>query len=578
MHRAGSRLFHARTPMPSLTEIVDLVRRGSAVESAELAAYQQSHNGAERFLAHQAGATLAMRDGFDRLGDALDAIDYGDRRVLEEFVGLCAFLNREGEATAPTLKFAGSAIRRGELALGLEAASSAAAIDIGRSGAWSRGNAAREELSRLFRRAADAAPFTPKASNWSNGPSRIGYVVSSLGDDEPAARAAASLAGHLGDADGQSSFRLTAYSTEAFCRRDGQQWAGRRPVGGALVGQPEHGSRSTTHSWINGGFGAVPSADRHADTGSTLKAAGAGQWIAPLSGDVVTAAVALAEQLVADQVDALVIDAAVADPIACLVAAWGVAKKTIWIGRRSAFLDDSVDAVIYYDPAVAEADRAFWTGVGIEAIVATEGVDLQAAATDAARREQYGIPAAATICATAAPDLGEAVSGKMIESAIELLRREPTAVYLLVGGGDVADIRRRFDAAGVGRRVGYAGRRRDLAGFLQMADLYLSPFPTGGDADDGGTLAAMGAGIAVLALADADGKCGPAGTEATADDLADWSDRASRLARDASARRRIGQSLRRRVEKQYSFADTAGRIRSLLGFLLKGDAAVKQAA
>ncbi len=567
--------------MPSLTELVDLVRRGATVEAADLAPYQCSHNGAERFLAHQAGATLAMRDSFDRLANALAAIDFGDRRVLEEFNGLCAFLGREDEATEPTLRFANAAIGRGEIALGLEAASAAAAIDIGRSGAWSRRAGSRGELSQLFRRAADAIAFRPATGGWSNGPKRIGYIVSSLGDDEPAARAAASLAGHLGAGGGQPSFRLTAYSTEAFCRRDGQQWAGRSPNGAGLVGQSEGGATSTTHAWINGGFGAVPSSQRGEATAARLQAAGGGRWIAPLSTDLHRAAVALAEQLVADQVDALVIDATVADPVACLVAAWGAAKKTIWLGRRSTFLDDSVDAALYHDAATAEADRAFWSKLDIEPIVAGEGVDLDAATEATATREQYGIPAAAVICATAANDLPTAITPAMIDATAALLRRETSAVCLLVGGGDTSMIRRRFDAAGVGRRIGYAGRRRDLSSFLRMADLFLSPFaPAAGEGEDAATLAAMGAGVATLALADPAGRSGPAGSEATADDLSDWSDRASRLVRDGNARRRIGKSMRRRVEQHHSFAATAGQLRSLLGFLLNGDADsnAKQAA
>ena len=351
-----------------------------------------------------------------------------------------------------------------------------------------------------------------------------------------------------------------------------------------MVGHHDAGARATVHSWINGGFGAVPSRQRDDQTAAKLKAAGVGAWIAPTTGDLHTAALALAEQLVGDQVDVLLIDANAADPIACLVAAWGVARKTVWIGRRTAFLDASVDAAVYYNADAAAVDRSYWTGRGVEPIVACEGVDLHAASLEPARREQYGIPAAAVICTTAADDLPATISDAMVDAAIALLRREPSAVYLLVGGGDTGNLRRRFDAAGVGRRVGYAGRRRDLASFLPMADLYLCPFATSGDdgaTDAGETLTAMSAGLATLALGTAGGGHGHAGADATADDLDAWADRASRLVRDGATRRRTGQSMRRRVEQHFSYASTAAQLRSLVGFLLHGGeapAAVRKAA
>ena len=40
--------------------------------------------------------------------------------------------------------------------------------------------------------------------------------------------------------------------------------------------------------------------------------------------------------------------------------------------------------------------------------------------------------------------------------------------------------KRKFEAAGVGKRVGYTGRRKDLPGFLRVADVYLAEFPGAG--------------------------------------------------------------------------------------------------
>ena len=37
--------------------------------------------------------------------------------------------------------------------------------------------------------------------------------------------------------------------------------------------------------------------------------------------------------------------------------------------------------------------------------------------------------------------------------------------------------KRKFESAGVSKRIGYAGKRRDLPGFLRIADIYLAEFP-----------------------------------------------------------------------------------------------------
>ena len=553
--------------MSSLIELVEQVNRGADADAESLLPYQQSANSAERFLAFHAGATLGLRKSHADLSEALRAIGYADRKVLEQYVGLCAFLGRSDEAVGPTVAFGRTAVERGELSLGLEAASSAVAQDLGRGGEWSRDRANLIALGELYQTAADAAGWAGGPGiAWSNTQPHVGYLVSALGDDEPAARGSATLAAHLD----KNAFRLKVYATEGFVRRDGQQWAGWPSAGVAgRIGKRPGGAAGGT--WINNGVGAIPSAARGEAVVSRLRDAGAGHWVAPTNGDVLSAATALSDRLVADQTDVLIVDADVTDPVAGLVVSWGVARRVLWVSRRRPLYSKKIDAVCYLDPAAAEADGEWWRKSDVEPTVLVEGLDAAAGEAEGPMpsRRQYGIPDSAVICATAADDVSRRVGEGMIDGVIALLRKQPQAVYLLIGAGETAGLRRRFEAAGVGRRVGYAGRRRDLAAFLRMADVYLCPFG-GSDATPASpaeTIAAMGAGLPVLAADDASGVAGPAGEEAVAADAEAWADRAARLARDGGLRRKGGASMRRRAEQSFAYAATAREVEAIVSRL-----------
>ena len=209
------------TPYSSLIELVEQVNDGGDVAPESLSVYQQSANSAERFLAHHAGAAIGLRQCHEHLRNALESIDYSDRKVLEQFVGLSSFVGRDDDATGPTVAFGRSAIRRGETTLGLEAATSIAAQDLGRGGAWSRERNNLRDLAALVAEAAANEPWDG-GGEWANDRPHVGYLTSALGDDEPAARAAAAFAGYV-DA---KRFKLSAYATEGYVRRDQQQWAG----------------------------------------------------------------------------------------------------------------------------------------------------------------------------------------------------------------------------------------------------------------------------------------------------------------------------------------------------------------
>ena len=558
--------YQAPMPLSSLIELVEQVNRGGDVAPERLGVYQRSANSAERFLAHHAGATLGLRQCHAHLRDALESIDFADRKVLEQFVGLSAFVGREDDATGPTVAFGRSAIRRGETVLGVEAAASAAAQDLGRGGEWSRSRENLAELGELIAEAATAEPWNG-SGEWANERPHIGYLTSALGDDEPASRTAAALAAHVDS----KKFVFATYATEGYARREGQQWAGwpATPVVGGTV--------QNAHAWINFGRGAVPSQKRGGQTLARLKEAGASTWIAPTDGDVVTAARALADRLVADQTDVLIIDAEAVDPVAALVVAWRVAPRVLWVSRRTAHYASGVDAVCYFDAEAGAADAQWWKERDVPTKTLLEGVDLKATSGDAPARKQYGIPDSAVICCTAAADVDAALTPPMRQSIIDLLRKQPQAVYLVIGGGDTSGLRRTFESAGVGRRVGYAGPRRDLAGFLKMADVYLAPF--GGDASTAAELlTAMGAGLPVVATADG-GAGDLTGSDGLCDDAAAYVDRAAKLVREGAARRDLGGKMRRRVEQHYSFAATARAMEAMLVDLLgRDDLAVEDEA
>src|SRR5207248_4002879 len=115
----------------------------------------------------------------------------------------------------------------------------------------------------------------------------------------------------------------------------------------------------------------------------------------------------------------------------------------------------------------------------------------------APQRNAYGIPDNAIVLATAGPQLDKSMSEEFVETAISILRAHPHAIYLLIGDGELAWQKRKFESAGVAKRVGYAGKRKDLPGFLRIADLYLAEFPTGSAA---GVLQAMSVERAVVAM------------------------------------------------------------------------------
>ncbi|MEM8875121.1 MAG: glycosyltransferase, partial [Planctomycetota bacterium] len=453
--------------MSSLIELVEQVNRGEPIEPSALDVYHESSNSAEKFLAHHAAAQLGLRRSQQHILQALEAIDYADQKVLGQFLSVCGFLGMSDMRCGPVVKFGSSAINRREYALGIEAIGNGLRDDLASGGEWARDRTNATAAAWEYDRAAEGIGWTTDADiHWNNRLTRIAYITSQIADDDPATQTALAFARN---ADTQR-FKIFAYGTEAGVRREGEQFKSEKP-------QPSSNRR---------GLKSIDAFDR----------AKVRTWLAPTDGDAQAAAQALAEQLIADQIDVVLIDADLGDPIAALISSWNVARVKINIARRAPLYTKGIDGVAYFDAVGFEQDKSFWSEREIEACHILEGIDPQATKSTAPSRSTYGIPESATVLATAIDD-PSTISEPFVESVIDVLRAHPHAVFLLIGGGDFGWQKKRFEAAGVAKRVGYTGKRRDLPGFLKIADVYLAEFPS---ASATGVLQAMSVEKPVVAL------------------------------------------------------------------------------
>jgi glycosyltransferase involved in cell wall biosynthesis len=142
-------------------------------------------------------------------------------------------------------------------------------------------------------------------------------------------------------------------------------------------------------------------------------------------------------------------------------------------------------------------------------------------------------------------------------------------VLLTVGDSDTTALKRRMEAAGLGKRAGFIGRRRDTAEFLKMTDVYLTPF---GRPAAAGTLAAMTAGRPIIAMAgDGNDPQSPAaliGDEHVSRDPAAYAERVGRMIRDPQLRTKAGDANRQRAAERFSAEQTVRALESLCRSLL----------
>jgi len=530
--------------MASLMELVDRVNKGEMVETSQLEVYQDSPNSAEKFLAHHAHAMLELRRAHQHILQCLEAIDYSDQKVLNQYLSVTGFLGLTDQRAQPVVKFGASAIGRREYSLGLEAIQNGISNDLNNNGSFAKDRENCEFVATQYERAAQCIGWSTQSKrDWNNKQTTLGCIVSGLADDDSTSRMLASLAKHCDE----RQYKLTVYSTECGVRRERQGF----PQGNYVLGSDKRGT------------GVIDS----------LTKRGVTCWCAPTDGDSITAAKALADQLIKDQVDVAMFEATQADAIACLVAGWDVARVKINLCRRTPLYAPGISSVIYLDPVRWEADKEFWNTKKIDSRFILEGCDIDEPLGSAPQRSVYGIPEAAVVLATAASDLDSTMSPEFVDCIVNILRAHPHAIYLLVGDGELAWQKRKFESAGVAKRVGYTGRRKDLPGFLRICDIYVAEFPSGSAA---GVLQAMSVEKPVIAArwgdeAEQSQAAALVGSEGAISgrDTGVFIERVSKMIREPQYRTKLGKTLRQRVEQHFSFHQTARNLEQLCDELIQ---------
>ena len=530
--------------MPSLMELIERVNKGEMIDPQQLDIYQESSNSAEKFLAHHARAMLDLRRAQQHMMQSLEAIEYGDQKVLNQFISVSGFLGLTDLRAGPVVKFGACAIGRREYALGLEAIQNGVSFDLQQGGSWTADRENCQFVATQYERAAQCIGWTPQRPfDWTNTQMKIGIIVSSLADEESAAKMIKSL-GRYYDT---KRFTLKVYSTEAGVRREKQSF-----------GQDKYVSASSK---------------RGAATIDTLAKQKIATWTAPTDGDLVSAAKALAAQMISDQVDVAIIDATQADAIAALIATWETAPVKMNLCRKTPLYSSGVSCITYLDPVRFESDREYWQKRGVESKFILEGMDIDAPPGPLPLRAQYGIPEQSIVLATASADPDRSMSEEFVETIINILRAHPHAIYLLIGEGEMAWQKRKFESAGVSKRVGYAGKRKDLPGFLRIADLYLCEFPSGSSQ---GVLQAMSVERACVTMkwgdeaeySQAATLVGSEGAIASRDANA-YIERVSKIVREPNYRLKLGKMMRSRVEQHFGFGQTARQIEQLCDQLIQ---------
>jgi len=531
--------------MASLMELVERVNKGELIESELLEIYQDSPNSAEKFLAHHAHALLDLRRAHHHMLQSLEAIDYSDQKVLSQFVSISGFLGLNDLRAQPMVKFGSSAIARREYALGLEAIQNGMAYDLSHGGVYTADRENCLFVGTQYERVSQCAGWTAPApvGEWNNKQTRIAYIVSGIGDDEATSRTIASLAKRFDS----SRFKLQVYATECAVRRDKQYFT------------------QTTY--------VAPSIKRGKETLDFLTRQKTPVWIAPLDGDTLSAAKSLADQLVKDHIDVAIFDATQADPIAAVTAAWEVARVRVNFCRRVPLYSSGIACVTYFDQFRFEADKSYWQGRSVDSRFLMEGIDSDEPLGPPPQRSAYGIPEQAVVLATSGNELDRNLSEPFVDAIINILRAHPHAIFLAVGEGDLAWQKRKFESAGVSKRVGYAGRRKDLPSFLRIADIYLAEFPISCGA---GVLQAMTVERPVVAIrwgddveqSQAATYVGSEGAIAGRDAAA-YIERVSKLIREPSYRQKLGKNMRTRVEQHFGFAQTCRNIEEMCDELIQ---------
>jgi glycosyltransferase involved in cell wall biosynthesis len=263
---------------------------------------------------------------------------------------------------------------------------------------------------------------------------------------------------------------------------------------------------------------------------------------------------------VRDGVDVVLIDAALSDPAAWITASSQFACKRVAIVRQQPVGLSGVDVAAFVDPRRLAVDGPLWQSRGVPTVEIPQGIELDE--TKPMSRNDFGVSDDAVVLVTASNQLETTFTPTFIEAVIQMLVAHPRAVFLAVGDAGQSTARRQFDTAGVGTRVGFAGKRRDWQNIVRMADVYLADL-VGGDRD--ATLCAMLCGKPVVA-ADA-GSTQRSITSRQlrlASSVDDYVAQAMRLLSNSELRKTVGEQLRTEANQRYSLSTTASRLVELI--------------
>ena len=265
--------------MPSLMELVERVNKGETIDSEPLEIYEESSNSAEKFLAHHAHSMLDLRRAHQHMMQSLEAIDYADQKVLNQFVSISTFIGQPELRCGPIVKFGSCAINRREFAMGIEAIQNAVSYDMANNTGYTDDRENCLFVAQQYERVAASVNWcNPHSQDWNHKVTRIAYIVTGLSDDDSATRMLGSLSRQV---DG-NKFKLNIYSTEAGVRRE-------------RISYPQN-------SYV------TSSSKRAKEAVDGLSRMKASVWMTPLEGDAIAAAKALADQLVKDEIDVVIFD------------------------------------------------------------------------------------------------------------------------------------------------------------------------------------------------------------------------------------------------------------------------------
>ncbi len=522
--------------MPSLTELVEKIRAGESVEPAALDPYIASANPVERFLANQARASLVLTQGQNHLLEALRAIDFNDQRILQQYFGIARFNGRPEHNASALYRFGCNTLTRGEWTPGLDAIQQALRIDAQQNPSSASAGllADRDVCSTVAAQYDRAAQVLGRKVN--PGPRKsqntlsVAILVSGIVDETAGSELILALA-RQADA---GKIELRVYCTDAAIRA-GKFNPAQVPA-------------------------AAPSSEAGRATIESLRGRRMDVWLPPADSDAVTIARMLTERVVRDGVHVLLVDAPLHDAAAWITVASKPIPHQIGLTRRGPIGVAGVEGVVFLDPARTSVDESFWKSRGVPSRTVPQGIECDAPTARRTRRE-FGVGESATVLMTCSSKIDQAFKSAFLDAMIQLLQQNPKLVYLIVGESQSNQTRKAFDQAGLGGRVGFAGRRRDSRDVLQLADIYLAEFPT---ADRDGVLQAMAASKPVVCLAGegeasdvsrlVGGACPPA-TSAS-----QYVEVVRRYVADPAARTQAGDKLREQIDANQSLSNTAGRL------------------